>query len=91
MASNKIKHLGLSKSADWQNWHRIGTGIFGTDPSSFESVELERRNECLGLIATRDIQLPDHFALPVVLDLNASLQPRAQGLRINQSLAQHGM
>jgi hypothetical protein len=28
VASNKIKHLEVSKSADWQNWHRIGTGVF---------------------------------------------------------------
>ena len=27
VASNKIKHLEVSKSADWQNWHRIGTGV----------------------------------------------------------------
>jgi hypothetical protein len=32
VASNKIKHLEVSKSADWQNWHRIGTGIFESSP-----------------------------------------------------------
>ena len=58
---------------------------------SFQSFELEHNRQCLGLISGRHVKQPNNLALPVVLDLDASLQAPQQSPRRVQVLDQHCM